>query len=104
LGAAHELAVPVVAIGEFRYGITLSRHRVRYRRWLDALIRDARVLEIDERTTSYYAAIQVELRQAGQPIPTNDLWIAALCMQHGLPVLSRDRHFDLVSEIERLDW
>jgi predicted nucleic acid-binding protein len=44
------------------------------------------------------------LRQAGKPIPTNDLWIAALCRQHGLPLLSRDRHFDVVSGVQRLEW
>lgn len=104
LAEARELALPVVVIGEYRFGIAQSRHRARYRRWLDGLIADCTVLEICEQTTQHYAAIGMELKQAGKPIPTNDLWIAALCRQHGLPLLSRDRHFDAVSGIHRLTW
>ena len=104
LAGAQQLALPVVVIGEYRYGISQSRHRARYRRWLEGLITDCAVLDITEPTTHHYAAINVELRQTGKPIPTNDLWIAALCRQHDLPLLSRDRHFDAVSGIQRLDW
>ena len=104
LAGAQQLALPVVVIGEYRYGIAQSRHRARYRRWLDGLIIDCRVLDVGEQTTHHYAAINVELRHAGKPIPTNDLWIAALCRQYNLPLLSRDRHFDAVSGIHRLDW
>lgn len=104
LAGAQVLAIPVVVIGEYRYGIAQSRHRARYRRWLDGLITDCRVLDITEQTTHHYAAINVELRQTGKPIPTNDLWIAALCRQHALPLLSQDRHFDAISGIQRRDW
>jgi tRNA(fMet)-specific endonuclease VapC len=104
LAEAQQLALPVVVIGEYRFGIAQSRYRARYRRWLDGLVADCRVLDVDEQTTHHYAAIGVELRQAGKPIPTNDLWIAALCRQHGLPLLSRDRHFDVVSGVRRFDW
>ncbi len=62
------------------------------------------VLDIDEETTHHYAAIGLELKRIGKPIPANDLWIAALCRQHALPLVSRDRHFDLVRGIRRIDW
>jgi tRNA(fMet)-specific endonuclease VapC len=101
---AEQVVLPVVVLGEYRYGIAQSRHRARYKRWLDGLIADCRVLDIDEGTTHHYATVNVELRRVGKPIPTNDLWIAALCRQHLLPVLSRDKHFDLVPGIRRLDW
>ena len=104
LAGAQQLALPVVVIGEYRFGIAQSRYRVRYRRWLDGLVADSRVLDVDEQTTHHYAAMGVELGQAGKPIPTNDLWIAALCRQHSLPLLSPDRHFDVVSGVRRLDW
>jgi tRNA(fMet)-specific endonuclease VapC len=104
LAGVRQLALPVVVIGEYRYGIAQSRHRERYRRWLDGLIADCTVLDVTEQTTHHYAAIHVELRRAGKPIPTNDLWIAALCRQYELPLLSRDRHFDVVSGIQRVDW
>jgi len=42
--------------------------------------------------------------RSGRPIPANDAWIAALALQHGLPVLTRDEHFDAVPGLERRDW
>ena len=104
LDGAAQLALPVVVIGEYRYGIAGSRHMARYRLWLDGLIADCTVLDISERTTRHYADIAVELRRFGRPIPTNDLWIAALCRQHGFPLLSRDRHFDVVPGMQRIVW
>jgi tRNA(fMet)-specific endonuclease VapC len=104
LASVQQLALPVVVLGEYRYGIAQSQHKARYRRWLDGLITDCLVLDVTEQTTHHYAIINVELRQAGKPIPTNDLWIAALCRQHGLPLLSRDRHFDVVPGIQRVGW
>jgi tRNA(fMet)-specific endonuclease VapC len=59
---------------------------------------------VDEETTVSYAAVRKELREAGTPIPSNDIWIAALCLQHKYPILSRDRHFDLVEGLKRLAW
>jgi predicted nucleic acid-binding protein len=52
----------------------------------------------------HYAAIVLDLRQIGKPIPVNDLWIAVLCRQHLLPVVTRDRHFDLVPNLQRVAW
>jgi tRNA(fMet)-specific endonuclease VapC len=104
LADASEVLLPVIAIGEFRYGIGQSRHRVRYESWLDGLIGDCTVLEVDQETTRYYAETQIELRRIGKPIPTNDLWIAALCRQHRRLLLSRDRHFDIVPGIKRAEW
>ena len=104
LAGVEELALPVVAIGEYRYGIEQSRHRARYRRWLEELICDCLVLNITEQTTHHYAAIHSELRHMGKPIPTNDLWIAALCREHELSLLSRDRHFDVVAGVRRVEW
>jgi|SRR5689334_5705459 tRNA(fMet)-specific endonuclease VapC len=104
LAAAEELVIPVIVLGEYRYGIAQSRHQARYRQWLDELIPDCTILDVNEGTSHHYAAINLELRRAGTPIPTNDLWIAALGRQHSLPVLSRDRHFDLVGGIRRIHW
>lgn len=101
---AERLAVPVIVLGEYRLGIAQSRHRTSYESWLRQWIAAVLVLDIDEETTHSYAAIGLELKKAGRPIPANDLWVAALCRRHSLPLLSRDRHFDLVSGIRRLDW
>ncbi len=104
LSGAEQLALPVIVLGEYRYGIAQSRYRMRYANWLDALVLDCLVLNIDEETTHHYAAINLELRQVGKPIPTNDLWIAALCRHYSLPILSKDQHFDVVPGNRRIEW
>jgi len=104
LRKAAEVAVPVIVLGEYRHGIQQSRDRQRYERWLTESIRNYRVLDVDEETAISYAILRTELKRAGTPIPSNDVWIAALCRQHSFPLLSRDRHFDLVGGIERIDW
>jgi tRNA(fMet)-specific endonuclease VapC len=104
LRKAAQIALPVIVLGEYRYGIALSRHRQRYEQWLTEYLPAFQVLEIDERTTVSYAVVRTELRKAGTPIPSNDAWIAALCRQHALPLVSRDIHFDHVAGLERLGW
>ena len=101
---AVEVTVPVIVLGEYRYGIQQSRDRQRYEQWLTESVRNYRVLDVDEETSIYYATLRSELKRAGTPIPSNDVWIAALCRQHSFSVLSRDRHFDVVGGIERIDW
>lgn len=104
LARADHVAIPVIVLGEYRYGIAQSRNRATYANWLNALLPDCLVLDINEPTTSHYAEITLELKRLGKPIPTNDIWIAALCRQHALPLLSRDRHFDLVAGNKRIAW
>ena len=104
LRKAAQLAIPVIVLGEYRYGISQSRHRLQYERWLAKYLPKFRIMDVDELTTISYSAIRIELKMAGTPIPSNDVWIAALCRQHSLPLISRDRHFDAVSGITRLGW
>jgi tRNA(fMet)-specific endonuclease VapC len=104
LKKASQIAIPVIVLGEYRYGISQSRDRKRYEQWLGEYLPAFLSLNVDEQTTISYAAVRSELKKSGTPIPSNDVWIAALCRQHSLPLVSRDRHFDLVAGIERLAW
>jgi len=97
-------SIPVIVLGEFRYGIAESRHRKAYESWLDSQLRHFDVLAITDQTTIAYAALRVALRRSGRPIPANDAWIAALALQHRLPILSRDAHFDVVAGVQRTVW
>lgn len=101
---ASSLFLPVIVLGEYRYGIAYSRQREHYAAWLMESIPNFRVLEIDQDTTTHYAEVRRELKKAGTPIPSNDVWIAALCRQYSLPLISQDRHFDLVADLNRLGW
>ena len=104
VAGADRIAVPVIVLGEYRLGIAQSRHRASYEVWLREWIAAVDILDIDERTTDSYSRIGLELKQKGKPIPTNDLWIASLCRQHSLPLVSRDKHFDFVSGLRRVGW
>ncbi len=104
IAKADRVALPVIVLGEYRVGIAQSRHQASYEGWLQEWIGAVMVLNIDEATTRSYGSIALQLRKAGKPIPTNDLWIAALCRQHSMPLLSRDHHFDSVSGLRRVAW
>ena len=101
---SSQVAIPVIVLGEYHFGIAQSRHKQEYERWLKEMVSVCRVLEVNEETAIGYARLCGQLREAGTPIPSNDAWIAALCQQHALPILSRDRHFDLIKGLQRLDW
>ena len=101
---ARLIAIPVIVLGEYRFGIALSSRQRDYEKWLHENLPLCQVLEISEETTGFYADVRLELKRAGKPIPSNDLWIAALGRQHGLPILSRDRHFDSVCAVRRITW
>jgi len=96
--------LPVIVLGEFRYGIAESKHRSTYEQWLQSQLRHFEVLTVTDQTAASYATLRVALKQQGTPIPANDAWIAALALQHRLPVLSRDRHFDSVPRLTRRGW
>lgn len=101
---ARVLAIPVIVAGEFTFGIAQSRHRHAYERSLQRMLDRCAVLDIDIETTRHYAAIRLELKLTGKPIPANDLWIAALSRQHAMPVVTRDAHFDSVAGLSRRTW
>lgn len=93
-----EIGFSVVSLGEllagFLGGSQEKQNRLDLARFLDSP--RVRVLAIDEDTAEFYASAFQALRRAGTPIPTNDLWIAALAQRHGLPVYTRDAHFEAV--------
>lgn len=97
--AASTIALPYVVVGELRAGFACGdRARANERNLARFLSRDrVRVLWADEATTHLYARVFAELGSQGTPIPTNDLWIAALTIQHGLPLFTRDAHFRSVA-------
>lgn len=101
--AAEHVFLPFVALAELRGGFhagTLAREN---ERTLTRFLASERVsvLYPDETTTQVYAGLFAQLRRQGTPIPTNDIWIAALALQHNLALLSRDAHFDNLPQLRR---
>ena len=104
MALATQVAIPVIVLGEYRFGIARSRRKREYEIWLADFVAASRVLDVDEETANWYAILRTQLEGAGTPLPSHDTWIAALAQQHTLPILSRDRHFDLIKGLRRLDW
>jgi predicted nucleic acid-binding protein len=104
LAQARSLSLSAIVLGEYVFGISGSRHHKVYEARLKSLMADFPVLVVDSTTASHYAAIRRELKLAGTPIPWHDIWIAAQARQHGMPILSRDSHFDEVKGVTRQGW
>ena len=104
LSAQAQATIPVVVLGEFRFGISDSRHHARYERWLDEHLPDFEILPVTAATAIVYARLRGALKRLGRPIPANDAWIAALALEHQQPILSRDEHFDAVAGLRRETW
>ena len=101
---ADAVFVPLIVLGELRCGFAVGRHGSHNEGVLRLfLLRPGvEVLSPDQQTTQHYGAVYRQLRTQGTPIPTNDMWIAALILQHELALLARDRHFDALPQITRL--
>lgn len=104
LRRAEEVWLPFVVLGELRAGFAAGTVGRKNEAKLTEFLNSPRVgiLFADEQTTHQYAGLFAQLRRQGSPIPTNDLWIAALVVQHDLMLLSSDRHFANVPQIVRL--
>ena len=104
LDRAESVGVPAVARGERRTGFLLGARRSRSEAELDAFLDNpvVRVLSVDSETSRQYAGIVAELRAAGTPLPTNDIWIAATAARNGATVLTCDAHFERIARVGSL--
>ncbi|AFM12782.1 type II toxin-antitoxin system VapC family toxin [Turneriella parva] len=102
---ATHVYLSFVSLGELRAGFAAGSKAQQNEKVLQKFLASerVRVLFADSETTHYYAKIYAQLRKAGTPIPVNDLWIAALAMQHGVPLYTLDAHFRKVDAIDLLD-
>jgi len=104
LPAHTVMRLPAIVLGEYRFGVRRSRDREKLGRLLDGLEQVAEILPVDLSTVPHYAIIREQLRQDGRVLPHNDTWIAAIALQHELPIISRDAHFDQVRKVRRISW
>lgn len=101
---AREVFVPCIVLAELRAVFRMGSKAMENERDLRAFLNRSGVFTLnpDEGTTHVYADLHVELRRRGSPVPTNDLWIASLVIQHDLVLLTRDEHFNAVPRLARL--
>lgn len=101
---ADEVWLPFIVIGELRAGFAVGTQGPRNEAILRRLLLKpgVAVLYADDQTTHHYATVYRQLRKQGTPIPTNDMWIAALVLQHSLTLCDRDAHFDSLPQLPRI--
>ena len=101
---AERIALPFVVLAELRAGFLCGSRSAENEKTLARFLNSARVdvLLADDQTTHHYSRLFLQLRRQGTPIPTNDLWIAALVAQHSLLLCARDRHFEHLPQLARV--
>ena len=104
LEEADSVVMPFIIIAELRAGFAHGKRQARNERKLREFLTEAavRIVFADDETTHQYASIYRQLRRQGTPIPTNDMWIAALVLQHNLALHDRDKHFDHLPQLVRV--
>jgi predicted nucleic acid-binding protein len=101
LGLCDEVWIPLIVLAEIKAGFLGGNRRHRNEILLRKLLSKATVgvLLPDRETAEHYARLFVQLKRAGTPVPDNDLWIAALALQHDLQLITRDKHFKNIPQL-----
>ena len=101
LKRADYIGVSTVILGELLAGFRCGNRERENRAELDQFLDSARVhiVVVDDETSEFYAQVFSELRLKGRPIPSNDLWLAATALQHGLALATYDDHFDYIGNV-----
>ena len=101
LQRADEIVVNAIVLGELAAGFIKGERRRRNQEELSRVLSSPRVnvVDVTEETAERYGVILNSLWNAGTPIPTNDIWIAASAMEHGLQILTTDAHYEKVSQV-----
>jgi len=101
LRTVEYIGVCTVVLGELLGGFKGGSMETKNRKELDQFLDSPRthVIEIDEETAEFYAKIYWEMKKKGKPIPSNDMWVAASAMRHGLSLFTYDEHFKNIEGI-----
>jgi len=95
------IVFPFIVIAELKAGFLCGTKAKENEAILSRFLNEkyVQIIYADKETLSHYAVLYKQLREQGTPIPTNDLWIAALAVQHNMTLGSRDKHFKNLSQI-----
>jgi tRNA(fMet)-specific endonuclease VapC len=104
LQAVDKFFVPSIVLGELYFGARKSSRSAQNLRRIDELATKTAILGCDEKTAQRYGQIKDTLRQKGRPIPENDIWIAAIALQHNLTLITRDAHFAHIDRLLTTAW
>ena len=102
--SADKVYLPSPAIGELYYGARKSDRPTENLAKINQIVQQIRILPCNLGTARWYGIIKDQLRRKGRLIPDNDIWIAAIAMQHDLILVTRDAHFDEVESLQTEYW
>lgn len=100
----HNVFLTSPVIGELYYGARKSDRILENLRRINTFVKEHFFLSCDLETANWYGIIKERLQHKGSPIPDNDIWIAAIAMQYGLILVTRDAHFDAVESLQVERW
>lgn len=104
LAQANEVFIPNIVIGELCYGARKSGRVVANLARVDELVSNSTVIGCDTETARQYGEVKNKLRLKGRPLPENDIWIAAIALQHNLILVTRDAHFQEIESLQVIAW
>jgi len=104
LKTAEEVFVPSIVLGELYFGANKSGRVKSNIVRIDEFAAENQVIMIDGETARHYGQVKNDLRAKGNPIPENDIWIAALSRQYKYVLVTQDDHFTQVDSIETIKW
>jgi tRNA(fMet)-specific endonuclease VapC len=104
LAQANEIFIPSFVIGELCYGARKSGRVQANLVRIDELVSSSTILGCDAETARQYGEVKNKLRLNGRPLPENDVWIAAVALQHNLVLVTRDAHFQEVENLQTVAW
>lgn len=104
ISGLEEIFIPSICLGELYYGAHNSSQIIANLSKIDDLASSISIINCDALTARYYGEIKQSLKTKGMPIPENDLWIAAIAIQHDLCLITKDHHFKAIVNLSYLLW
>ena len=101
---ADVIILPVTVLGELLYGALNSVKTEKNEQVIQKFAAYSLVMQVDEAVATRYAKVRFNLKKNGTPIPENDIWVAAACLELEVPLLSRDGHFKYVEGLDICNW
>ena len=102
--AAEAFFIPSIVLGELYFGARKSGRPTQNLKQIDELAAKMAILDCNTETAQQYGQLKDNLRRKGRPIPENDIWIAAIAVQHNLTLVTRDAHFNQVDNLSKTTW
>ena len=99
-----DFCIPAIVLGELYVGINRVVNKSKHLKMLHNFMELSTIITIDKETAKQYGEIVAKLFKKGKPIPTNDVWIAAIAKQYEFTLITRDKHFNEIEDLMIKNW